>query len=108
MLAIIIKIQQEEDILEDWAKMTIVPIYKIKRDPYDCISLQCIPRKVFTEFIQRRIIIVISKLLRRYSKAKSTRAPAYSRALRRIKEGFPKGESREVQVRFPEYQEGTE
>src|SRR6218665_3892523 len=39
-------------------------------------------------------------------KAKRTRAPAYSRALRRIKGGFPKGEgSRESQVRFTEYQE---
>jgi len=31
------------------------------------------------------IVIVISKFLKRYSKAKRTRAPAYSRALRRIK-----------------------
>ena len=37
------------------------------------------------------IVIVISKLLKRYSKAKRTRAPAYSRALRRIKGGFSKG-----------------
>ena len=36
------------------------------------------------------IVIVISKLLKRYSKAKRTRAPAYSRALRRIK-GVSKG-----------------
>ena len=35
--------------------------------------------------------IVISKLLKRYSKAKRTTAPAYSRALRRIKGGFSKG-----------------
>src|SRR6218665_1628764 len=53
-------------------------------------------------------VIVISKLLKRYSKAKRTRAPAYSRALRGIKGGFPKGGSREAQVRIPEYQEGTE
>src|SRR6218665_1579485 len=45
------------------------------------------------------IVIVISKLLKRYSKAKRTRAPAYSRALRRIKGGFPKVGSREAQVR---------
>src|SRR6218665_3752976 len=32
--------------------------------------------------------------LKRYSKAKRTRAPAYSRALRRIKGGFPKGVKR--------------
>ena len=37
------------------------------------------------------IVIVISKLLKRHSKAKRTRAPAYSRALRRIKGEFPKG-----------------
>src|SRR6218665_1099864 len=53
------------------------------------------------------IVIVISKLLKRYSKAKRTRAPAYSRTLRRIKGGFPKGGSREAQVRFPEYQKET-
>src|SRR6218665_2355380 len=40
------------------------------------------------------IIIVISKFLKRYSKAKRTRAPAYSRALRQINGGFPKGRSR--------------
>ena len=40
------------------------------------------------------IVIVISKFLKRYSKAKRTRAPAYSRALRRIKRGFPKGVKR--------------
>src|SRR6218665_2061475 len=36
----------------------------------------------------------ISKLLKRYSKAKRTRAPAYSRALRRIKGGFQRGVKR--------------
>ena len=49
------------------------------------------------------IVIVISRFLKRYSKDKRTRAPAYSRALRRIKGGF-QGGSREAQVRFPEYQ----
>jgi len=34
--------------------------------------------------------IVISEFLKRYSKAKRTRAPAYSRALRRIKGGQEK------------------
>src|SRR6218665_3444432 len=53
------------------------------------------------------IVIVISRFLKRYLKVKRTRAPAYSRALRRIK-GVSKGGSREVQVQFPEYQEGTE
>ena len=36
------------------------------------------------------IVIIVSELLERHSKAKLTRAPAYSRALRRIKGGFPK------------------
>jgi len=49
-------------------------------------------------------VIVISRFLKRYSKAKRTRAPAYSRVLRRIKMGLPKGGSIEAQVRFPEYQ----
>src|SRR6218665_3765910 len=40
------------------------------------------------------IVIVISKFLKRYSKAKRTRAPAYSRALRRIKWGFQRGVKR--------------
>src|SRR6218665_618006 len=38
--------------------------------------------------------IVISKLLKRYSKANRPTTPPYSRALRRIKEGFPKGVKR--------------
>ena len=49
-------------------------------------------------------VIVISKLLRRQKPS----APANSLALRRIKGRFFKGGSREAQVRFPEYQEGTE
>jgi len=56
----------------------------------------------------RNRIIVFSRSLKRYSKARRIRAPAYSRALRRIKGGFPKEGSREVKIRFPEYQEGTE
>ena len=42
------------------------------------------------------IVIVISKLIKRYSNAKRTRAPAYSRALRRsrIKGGFQWGVKR--------------
>jgi len=48
------------------------------------------------------------KILKRYSKAKRTRSPAYSRAQRRIKGRFPKGGSREAQVRFPEYQKGND
>src|SRR6218665_2390948 len=44
------------------------------------------------------IVIVISKLLKRYSTGMRTRAPAYSRALRRIKGGFPKGVKTSMQV----------
>ena len=40
---------------------------------------------------------VFSKIYGNLTKAKRTRAPAYSRALRRIKVGFPKGgQSREA------------
>src|SRR6218665_3930154 len=46
------------------------------------------------------IVIVISKFLKRYSKAKRTRAPAYSRALRRIKGGFPKGVKEKLRSEF--------
>src|SRR6218665_3231187 len=46
------------------------------------------------------IVIVISKLLKRYSKAKRTRAPAYSRALRRIKGGFPMGGQEKLRSEF--------
>src|SRR6218665_4001405 len=46
----------------------------------------------YISFVYVVLVIVISNLLKRYSKAKRTRAPAYSRALRRIKGGFPKGE----------------
>jgi len=49
-------------------------------DPYPCIVL----------------VIVISRLLKRYLEAKRTRAPAYSRALRRIKGGLPKGVKRSL------------
>src|SRR6218665_2616277 len=76
---------------------------------YYIICLPSVPHRCFTVLLQCRqlIVIVISKFLKRYSKAKRTRAPAYSRALRRIKGGFQRG-SRKAQVRFPEYQEGTE
>jgi len=63
----------------------------------------------FSNKTMHLIIIAISRFLKRYLKAKRTRVPANSRALRQIKRGgFPKGGSREAQVRFPEYQEGTE
>jgi len=40
---------------------------------------------------ERQSLIVISRFLKRYLKAKRTRAPAYSRALRWIKAGFQRG-----------------
>ena len=67
-------------------------------------------RTMITEWIilRTKIVIVISRLLKLYLKAKCTRAPVYYRALRRKKEFFYKGWSREAQVRFPEGQKGTE
>jgi len=47
------------------------------------------------------IVIVISRLLKQYLKAKRTRAPAYSRALRRIKGVFPKGGQEKLRFRIP-------
>ena len=52
------------------------------------------------------VVIVISKLLKRYSKAKRTRELIHERCDE--SKGVSKGGSREAQVRFPEYQEGTE
>src|SRR6218665_220853 len=43
--------------------------------------------------------IVIFTFIKRYLKAKRARAPAYSRTLRLIKEGFPKWGSGETHVR---------
>ena len=40
------------------------------------------------------IVTVISRFLKRYSKAKRSRTPAHSQALRRIKGVFPKGVNR--------------
>src|SRR6218665_1751537 len=48
--------------------------------------------------------IVISRFLKRYLKAKRTRAPAYSRTLRRIKGGFQGGQEKlrsDFQNRLP-------
>ena len=52
-------------------------------------------RSVLRDFQSARPfpVIVISRFLKRYLKAKRTRAPAYSRALRRIK-GASKGVKR--------------
>src|SRR6218665_3384753 len=51
------------------------------------------------------IVIVISKLLKRYSKAQGTSLFTSAATNQR---GVSKGGSREAQVRIPEYQEGTE
>ena len=85
-----------------------------KKDNRDCnnyrgISLLSVPGKVYTSILRQRlkryveeivaeeqagfragivIIIVISRFLKRYLKAKRTGAPAYSRELRQIKGGF--------------------
>src|SRR6218665_1885445 len=52
------------------------------------------------------IVIVISKLLKRYSKAKRTRAPAYSRALRRIKGGLERGGEEKLRSEFQSTRRG--
>ena len=57
-------------------------------------------------FSNQSIVIVISKLLKRYSKAKRTRAPAYSRALRQIKGGFPKGGQEKLRSEFQSTRRG--
>ena len=44
--------------------------------------------------------IVISRFIKRYLKAKRTRAPAYSRALRRIKGGFQRGGQEKLRSDF--------
>jgi len=89
--------------LERLTPTTVDPLFKIRgRDPSPQDWRLCIHHCLETElslqskrllFLQRRktIVIVISTFLKRYSKAKRTRAPAYLRALRRIKGGFPKG-----------------
>ena len=53
----------------------------------------------------QKIVIVISKFLKLYSKAKCTSLFTSAATNQRV---FSKGGSREAQVRFPEYQEGTE
>jgi len=55
-------------------------------------------REIFRMSIMMKLI-VISKFLKRYSKAKRTRSPAYSRTPRRIKEGFPKGGQEKLRSR---------
>src|SRR6218665_629105 len=46
------------------------------------------------------------KISKRYSKAKRTRAPAYSPALRRIKGGFPKGGQEKLRSDFQSTRRG--
>lgn len=60
LVKVVTRIQQEVDIPEDWENSTIVLIFKRKEDEqvynnYRCISLQSVPRKVFTKWIQNRI-----------------------------------------------------
>src|SRR6218665_1484737 len=55
----------------------------------------------FLEFETVIVIVgLISKFLKRYSKPKRTRSPAYSRALRRIKGRFPKGGQEKLRSDF--------
>jgi len=76
--------------------ITLFPIYGF-RNILDFISGSAFCLKVFlcrhSVYVDTSVwfVIVISRFLKRYSKAKSTRAPAYSRVLRRIKGGFQKG-----------------
>ena len=51
-------------------------------------------------------VIVISRFLKRYSKAKRTRAPAYSRALRRIKGSFQRGGQEKLRSDFQSTRRG--
>src|SRR6218665_1159606 len=84
------------------AALLLVGLY----DPFCCAKHVCIPLCILLYVLRLPLaisvrhsaqIIVISKLilLKRYSKAKRTRTPAYSLALRRIKGGFSVGGSRE-------------
>jgi len=60
------KIQQEEDIPEDWAKPTIRPTYKRKEGAQDCQNyrgLQSIPWVVCTKLIQNRIEQYVERAL---------------------------------------------
>src|SRR6218665_3429525 len=52
------------------------------------------------------IVIVISRFLKRYSKAKRTRAPAYLQALRRNKGSFPKGGQEKLMSDFQNTRRG--
>src|SRR6218665_4110745 len=71
----------------------IMSSYTIKRRVYVFVCLFVCSLCLITS--SRTVIVIVnSKLQKRYSKAKRTRAPAYSRALRRIKGGFPKGVKR--------------
>ena len=52
------------------------------------------------------LVIVILRFLKRYSKAKSTRASAYSRALRQIKGVFSKGGQEKLRFDFQNTRRG--
>jgi len=61
------------------------------------LSNLIVPHLIFMSIV---IVIVISRFLKRYLKAKRTRTLAYSRALRRIKGGFPKGDQEKLRSDF--------
>src|SRR6218665_1644457 len=66
-----------------------------EKNPIGWICDTIIPYKCDRSFtLVIVIVIVISRFLKRYSKAKRTRAPAYSRALRRIKGGSKGGQEK--------------
>jgi len=69
---------------------------------YNCSGLptRSLPSHLGHWSWSRQIVIVIWKFLKRYPKAKRTRATAYSRALRRIKGGFPKGGQEKLRFDF--------
>jgi len=52
------------------------------------------------------IVIIISRLPKRYLKAKRTKAPAYWRVLRWIKGGFPKGGQEKLRSEFQRTRRG--
>src|SRR6218665_182996 len=70
------------------------------------IYVFCFPLFGHDAFIVIVIVIVISEFLKRYSKAKRTRAPAYSRALRRIKGRFPNGGQEKLRSDFQSTRKG--
>src|SRR6218665_39322 len=77
-------------------------IFRSENRNFDCFEAWSSQgfRVAFLHTLTIVIVIVISKLLKRYSKAKRARAPAYSRGLRRIKRRFPKGGQEKLRSDF--------